>query len=298
MRHGPATVIMGVVLFVTTAVWAQTPSEESRQIEAKAAFAAADKVARTGPTVVAIGEQAKLALPEHYIFVPQPEAGRVLRALGGDGGDDTGIILPDAEAPWFATLRFEKSGYVKDEEAKSWDADALLQNLREGVEQGNEDRLARGFGAWEVKGWVEQPAYDAVNRRLVWAALITDKGQQDGSVNYNTYVLGRDGYVSLNLVSPRDLIATYKSDARALLAAIAFEPGKRYSDFNASTDHVAEFGIAALIGGVAAKKLGLLAMAGVFLLKMWKLAALAVVGAVAGLRRIFGGGKNSDKAAS
>jgi uncharacterized membrane-anchored protein len=74
-----------------------------------------------------------------------------------------------------------------------------------------------------------------------------------------------------------------KPVAHALLAALNFNDGKRYADFNASTDKVAEYGLAALVAGVAAKKLGLLAAAGVFLLKFWKvgLLILAGVGALA-----------------
>jgi uncharacterized membrane-anchored protein len=197
------------------------------------------------------------------------------------------MIVAEGEPQWHAILRFEKSGYVKDDEAKTWDADAMLKSMREGIEEDNPDRIKRGFSAWEVKGWVEKPAYDAQNHSLVWSALIPDKGQQDGSVNYNTYVLGREGSVSLNLVAGNNAINKYKGDARTLLAATTFQNGKRYSDFNAATDHIAEVGIAALIGGVAAKKLGLLAMAGVFLLKMWKVTALAVVGIGAGVCKFF-----------
>lgn len=271
-------------------------AQDARQAESQAAFEAAGKVARPGPTSVDISNQARLSLPDRYVFVPQPEAGRVLRAMGSNGGSsDVGIIFPRGEQlEWFATLRFEPSGYVKDEEARSWDADALLKNLSEGVEAGNEERQSRGFAAWEVRGWVEKPAYDEANRRLVWSALIADKGRQGGSVNYNTYVLGREGYVSLNLVTDQMSIERFKEDARTLLTAIAFEPGKRYTDFNAATDHVAEFGIAALIGGIAAKKLGLLAIAGVFLLKIWKLAALAVVGSAAAARKFFSGGEKKQ----
>ena len=65
-----------------------------------------------------------------------------------------------------------------------------------------------------------------------------------------------------------------------LLAALDYKPGERYADFNASTDRVAEYELAALIGGVAAKKLGLLAVIGVALAKFWKVILIGV--AVAG----------------
>jgi uncharacterized membrane-anchored protein len=67
-----------------------------------------------------------------------------------------------------------------------------------------------------------------------------------------------------------------------------YNPGKRYEDFVASTDHVAEYGIAALVAGVAAKKLGLLAVIGVFFAKFAKIiliGAAALGGAVVKLFR-------------
>ncbi|MBK7846575.1 MAG: DUF2167 domain-containing protein [Zoogloea sp.] len=63
---------------------------------------------------------------------------------------------------------------------------------------------------------------------------------------------------------------------------------ERYADFNERTDKVAEYGLAALVGGIAAKKLGLLATLGVFLAKFWKIGALALVGLGAGARRLLG----------
>jgi len=79
-----------------------------------------------------------------------------------------------------------------------------------------------------------------------------------------------------------------------LLGTLNFVPGKRYQDFNQSTDKVAAYGLAALVGVVAVKKLGLLAMAGVFLLKVWKLGLIAIAGAAAGVRKFFGR-KNADE---
>jgi Protein of unknown function (DUF2167) len=38
------------------------------------------------------------------------------------------------------------------------------------------------------------------------------------------------------------------------LAALSYTPGKGYEDFNASTDHIAEYGIAALVGAGGGEK--------------------------------------------
>jgi len=102
-------------------------------------------------------------------------------------------------------------------------------------------------------------------------------GAEQG-VNYNTYLLGREGYVSMNLVTDLDAVEAQKPTARRLLAALEFDKGKGYGDFDSSTDRIAEYGLAALIGGVAAKKLGLFALVAAFVLKFAKIIALAVAG--------------------
>lgn len=87
--------------------------------------------------------------------------------------------------------------------------------------------------------------------------------------------------MSLTLVTSCDTIAQDKPVAHRLLAALEFNEGRRYADFNASTDRLAEFGLAALVGGVAAKKLGLFALLAAFVVKFAKVigvGALAVAG--------------------
>jgi uncharacterized membrane-anchored protein len=274
-------------------VFAQDENSKAARIEAerKAAFEAANKVSKPGPDSIRLTDQANLALPKGYVFVPQPEAGQIMRANGSTPGSHLlGLLFPSGTGRhWWAKIEFINSGYVKDDEAKNWDADGLLKNLQEGTEAGNEDRVERGFAPIEVTGWVEPPAYDAVTHRLVWSAKVRDKGDENdvGSINYNTYALGRDGYFSLDLIGDPDAIAGDKTYAKELLGDIAFIDGKKYSDFNASTDHVAEFGIAALVGGVAAKKLGLLAVIGVFLLKAWKLTLIGLVAFGAAARKFI-----------
>ena len=132
----------------------------------------------------------------------------------------------------------------------------------------------------DVVGWVEKPQYDAGNQRLVWSLETRSRGVKDDSgVNYNTLVLGREGYMSMNMVTDRAAIEALKPTAHQMLAALAFDGGKRYADFDSKTDKIAEYGLAALVAGVAAKKLGLLAVIGVFIAKFAKvLIAAAVIG--------------------
>jgi uncharacterized membrane-anchored protein len=119
---------------------------------------------------------------------------------------------------------------------------------------------------------------------------------EDPGVNYNTYLLGREGYFSMNLVTGLKELPQHKPEGQAMLAALAFNDGKRYGDFDEKTDHVAEYGLAALVLGVGAKKLGLLAMAGVFFAKFAKLFILGAVGLGAVAMKLLGRKKSAPSA--
>jgi uncharacterized membrane-anchored protein len=272
--------------------WAQASaasSEQARQDEQQAAWRAGVQAATKGPSDIPLVDQAVLNLPASYFFIPKAEGARILRALGNTVGEQTFAGLIGGTNPgdqWLVAVRYIKEGYIKDDEAKNWNADELLQNLKDGTEEANKDRVTRGFPELQVLGWVEKPTYDSATRRLVWSLLSKLKNEPDSAtkgINYNTYALGRDGYFSLNLLTTADHVATDKVAAHQLLAALSYNPGKRYEDFNATTDHIAEYGIAALVGGVVAKKLGLFALVFAFAAKFAKvigLAALALGGTV------------------
>jgi uncharacterized membrane-anchored protein len=267
-------------------------AEARQDREFRAAVAGLQAAAKAGPLDVPLIEQGQIKLPEGYLFVPSLETAKLMNAMGNRTGSNlVGMLLsPNDGLKWFALITFNKAGYVKDDDAKDWKADELLSQLREGTESGNADRTARGFPPVEVAGWVAPPAYDATTHRLVWSALVRDKGgsgKSDASVNYNTYALGREGFFQLNLITGEQTIEQDKVHARTLLAALGYNDGKRYEDYNASTDRVAEFGLAALIAGAAAKKLGAFALLAAFLLKAWKLVALGVIGIGSLAARMF-----------
>nr|WP_256228683.1 DUF2167 domain-containing protein [Variovorax sp. YR750] len=235
-------------------------------------------------------DQAQLHLPAGYVWVPTPAAAQLMRSMG-NRTDDTfiGAIFPADDADWMAVVKFVKEGYIKDDDAKDWNADDLLKSLREGTEAANEERAKRGIPSIEVTGWAQKPQYDASSHRLVWSALSKRKGATDGNqgVNYNTYALGREGYLSLNLITNAKDLDKYKPDASKLLGAIQYDDGKKYADFNSSTDKVAAYGLAALVAGAAVKKLGLFAIIAAFLAKFAKLAVVAGGAALWGIAKLF-----------
>ena len=287
MKHGFLKALLALAFFWHAAAGAQAIGKE----ESDRIWAEAKAAAQTGPAQIPLKVQdtlqGTLALPAGHTYIPQPHATRVLNAMGNPGNDERlqGLVFPDGEAPWFMTIRFERSGYVKDDDAKNWNVDELLQSYKDGTEAANAERKKMGVPEMEILGWAQKPAYDAATHRLAWAMSSRDKGaasNEPQGVNYNTYALGREGYFSMNLVTDLNALPTYKPAAHTLLDAMQFADGKRYADFNATTDRVAEYGLAALVVGVAAKKLGLFATLAIFLAKFWKVGAIAVAA--------FGGG--------
>lgn len=263
----------------------------------KTAWTDAAAAMKRGPQIIELRDLAKIQLPDGYAFIPVQEAKRLMESMGNQTGPQfMGLVMPLSDAHWFMTLDYEDSGYIKDDDAKKWDTKELLQNIKDGTEAGNDRRKSMGLPAIEVTRWVESPAYDSATQRLVWSAEVKTKdiADPDPTINYNTYVLGREGYISMDLVTNSSTVTTDKLAARELLAATEFNSGKRYADYNSSTDKVAAYGLAALIGGLAVKKLGLLAVIGVFFAKFAKVILLGVAAAGGVFAKFFK--RNKDAA--
>jgi uncharacterized membrane-anchored protein len=243
-----------------------------------------------GPSEVKLREQAVLHLPAGFIFIPRPDADAVMKHWGNTVDERfLGLIVPAGEEDWAVVADWEPSGYIRDDDAKNWNVDDMLDNIREGTKAANEERVKQGFKPLEVVGWVQKPDYNSNMHQLVWSMAARNEGEPNDrqSINFNTYALGREGYITLNLITDLDKIDTYKSQASTLLSNLEFVKGKQYGDFNESTDNVAEYGLAALVGGVAAKKLGLFAMIAAFAAKFAKVIVAAIAGIGIAVKRFF-----------
>ncbi len=281
--------VFGVCLPLLNSALAQSSAQPK---DSDSVIAEAMRASVPGPSAVKLGEQGVLKLPKDYIYIPQPQAGRMRNAMGNPGTDPDliGLVLSATNEGWIVFLRFEKSGYIKDDDAKDWNADEMLKNFKEGTEASNVERVKLGGRELEIVGWAQKPTYDAASHRLVWAMSSKDKGapasDQQG-VNFNTYVLGREGYFSLNLVTDLNALPQFKPRATQLLSAVEFDQSKAYGDFNPATDKVAEYGLAALVVGVAAKKLGFFAVIAAFVLKFSKVFLIAFAAFGAGVFKWF-----------
>jgi uncharacterized membrane-anchored protein len=232
------------------------PSEaESRRVWDDVAQAA-----KKGPIEVPLLDQAVLHVSAGEVFVPQPQADRLLDLLGNPGNDPevSGLILPrDPRASWVMPVRFHKVGYIKDDDTRTWNTDEMLEGLKRGAETRNAARGKAGVPAQTVVGWAEVPSYDSAHQRLAWAVTSRAAGAKPDDaplVHYNTYALGRDGYFSMDLVMTLPELPALRQAAQRQLAALEFNPGKRYADFDAHADRPSTLGLAALVVDVAARK--------------------------------------------
>ena len=291
LRAASATVFLLLALSFGSA-GAQSPAPPPEDPQRAAENKQINAAAKHGPIDIPLRDEATLSVPKGEVFLPAQEAGILLKRMGNFTNDQLlGLILPEGDANWFVVADYDNSGYVKDEEGKDIDAGKLLQDMKEATEAGNKERREKNIDPFRVSRWIEAPHYDQASRHLVWSIeleTLDAKGAVKArNLNYNTYALGRDGFIELNLVTGVATVEKDKAYVRQLLSDLHFKPGKRYEDFNASTDKVAAFGLLALIGGVAAKKLGLLALAGVFLVKFAKIGLAAVIGGFAAFRKFF-----------
>jgi uncharacterized membrane-anchored protein len=180
-------------------------------------------------------------------------------------------LLSSPTAGWWSVFSFNPVGYVKDDE--KIDADALLSQMKAGDGPSNEERKRLGLKPLYTVGWHVAPHYDTATKRLEWGLKVQSEGTI--SLNYTVRLLSRTGVMSATLVSSPETLDADVRSFKAALQGYEFNSGERYSEFKPG-DHVAEFGLAALIAGGAAAvatKKGLWAVLGGFFAAFWKLLA-------------------------
>ncbi len=241
------------------------------------------------------GEIATLDLPDGFRYLAPADAERVLVDAWGNppGMTSLGMILPANVSPvspasWGVIVTYDKDGHVKDDDADSIKYDELLKEMQDSVKDHNAERKKRGYPNMNLVGWAEKPSYDKASHKLYWAKELGVDGDQVHSLNYNVRVLGREGVLVLNAVAGMHQIAEIKGEMRRVTAFTDFVPGKRYADFNGTTDKLAEYGIAALVAGGAAAKLGLFGKLFALLLAFKKIVLVALVAAGGSIMKLFG----------
>jgi uncharacterized membrane-anchored protein len=222
---------------------------------------------------------ATLRLSPGYLFLSAQDAQRVLSELWSNPPDEDvlGMIVPGSDvhvlldnAAWAVVVTYVDDGYVSDADAAKTDYDAMLKSMQENTRDSNAQRVKRGYPAVELVGWAEPPHYDDTTHKIYWARnlMFKDTHGETHTLNYDVRVLGRRGYLALNAVASLSDLDKVRADMPRVLAMADFDQGERYADYNANTDKLAAYGIAALVAGGLAAKAGLFAKIGVLLLAM------------------------------
>ncbi|MFD2055153.1 DUF2167 domain-containing protein [Mesorhizobium calcicola] len=211
------------------------------------------------------------------------------------GVDSLGMIFPAAYDPiadnnWGIELRWEKIGYVDDNDAKSIDYGELLRSMQADTLSANDQRVKDGFPPVTLVGWASPPVYDAVNKRLHWAKELQFGDEAVHTLNYDVRFLGREGVFVMSYIATVEQLPEIRQSLDEVLGLATFNAGKKYVDFRPGFDTVAAVGIGGLIAGKLAAKAGLLAVALIALKKF----GLILLIPLAGLWRLVRGNKNTS----
>jgi uncharacterized membrane-anchored protein len=307
MKHVLALALAALGLLMAAPAAAQQDPAPSpkQQAQAQKMKAILDSLHPVSGDVALPGANATLHLGRDFYYLPPDEARKVLVDGWGNpprvADDVLGIVFPTGKTflddTWGAAITYEGSGYVTDKDAQTADYDALLKQLQSGEEEINAKRRQDGYPAQHLVGWAQPPSYDPASHSVVWAQNIAFDDQSDNSLNYDVRMLGRKGVLSLNMITAMSKLDEIRADAAKLARSADFAPGARYADFKAGDD-TAGYGIAGLVaaglGVVAVKKLGLLAILLVFLKKGLVLIVAAFAALGTKFRKLFGLGRKGE----
>ncbi|HEX5127379.1 MAG TPA: DUF2167 domain-containing protein [Rhodocyclaceae bacterium] len=242
------------------------------------------------------GNIAALDMTKSFRYLGPDDAQRVLvDAWGNPPGTKTlGMIFPADVSPlsengWGVVITYDKDGHVKDDDANSIKYDDLLKDMQESTQEASAERKKQGYSEIALIGWAESPRYDKSSHKFYWAKELAFGGQNEHSLNYNIRVLGRNGVLVLNAVAGMNQIQQIKTEMRDVVAFTEFTPGNRYADFDSKTDKVAAYGLAALVAGGVAAKIGLFGKLFALLLAFKKAIVLGLAAFGSAIYRFFGG---------
>ncbi|MEJ2142456.1 MAG: DUF2167 domain-containing protein [Gammaproteobacteria bacterium] len=221
------------------------------------------------------GGRATLNVPGNFRYLGPEDANKILEIAWGNppGSKTLGMLFPSDISPlsqdgWGVVIQYDHDGHISDEDAQEIDYDDLLENMQDETREASQQRVQQGYGSIDLVGWAEPPSYSASTHKMYWAKELKFGDSGENTLNYNIRVLGREGVLVLNAIAGMSQIGQIKQEMNDVLSFSNFNEGHRYEDFNASTDKVATYGLAALVGGAVAAKTGFFA----------KLVALLVAG--------------------
>lgn len=246
---------------------------------------------------------ATLTVPTGYKYLNGKDSEMVLTELWGNppsGEASLGMLFPENSGPsdfdgYAINIVYSEEGYIDDSDAKDIDYDELLTTMQEDTRAASEQRVEMGYEAIDMVGWASPPFYDAVNKKLHWAKELKFGDAPENTLNYNIRVLGRKGYLNLNVIGEMAVLPEVKANINNILQSVVFNEGNSYADFNPDLDDVAAYGIGGLIAGKVLAKVGILAKLGLVFAKLWKVILVGIIAVGAGIKNFFTGKKSEDQ---
>lgn len=239
---------------------------------------------------------ATLRLPDSLQYLDPKDTRTVLADLWGNPPEQSsgtlGMLVPKnadllSESSWAVVITYDADGHVKDDDAGKINYTDLLKQMQESTRQASAERQKEGYETIELVGWAAPPKYDPAGKKLYWAKELAFGAASEHTLNYNIRILGRQGVLVLNAVAARKDLRLIEAATPDLLAAVSFDKGNRYEDFDKSTDKLATYGLAALVAGGVAAKVGLFKGLWLGLLAFKKFIIVGVIGLVALVKRFF-----------
>jgi len=238
------------------------------------------------------GDMAVITVPKGYKFLNAEQSKKVLTDLWGNPpSEPLGMLFPEDISPvsdnftYAVEITYSEEGFIEDGDAKDIDYDELLEEMKSDVELSNPERIKLGYGSMKMVGWASKPYYDETTKKLHWAKELKFDLSEVNTLNYNIRVLGRAGYLNLNIIGDMTVLPLVKENVDNIIASATFTEGNKYADFNPDVDNVAAYGIGGLIAGKVLAKVGFFAL----LLKFWKFIAIGIIGLFSAFKsKIFG----------
>ena len=238
---------------------------------------------------------AKLSVPKEFNYLGSDDAETVLVKLWGNppsAEKPLGLLIPAGLTPldsncWVVTISYSEGGYVKDNDADKINYNDLLKQMQSAIAENNKKRQQQGYPAITLVGWAAPPHYDAATHKLYWAKDLRFEDASQDTLNYSIRILGRRGVLELNAVAALDQFPEIDRQTPQILSMVDFKEGNRYADFDPKMDKVATYGIAALVAGGIAAKLGAFKLLWIGLLAAKKFIVLGIAAVVAFIKKLF-----------
>ncbi|MCU0126613.1 DUF2167 domain-containing protein [Pseudomonas vlassakiae] len=237
---------------------------------------------------------ASLQLNNEFYYLSPADTERLLTEGWGNppGFKTLGMIIPTAVNPladngWGVIISYKNDGHISDDDAAKIDYAELLEQMKAEDEEDNKERRKQGYAGLTLLGWAEPPSYDQATHKMYWARELKAEDADQATLNYSIRVLGREGVLELNAVAAMADLQTIKQETPKILAFTNFTDGNRYADYDAKTDKLAPYGLAALVAGGIAAKAGLFAKIGVALLAFKKFIVLGLVAIAGFIGKLF-----------